>query len=134
MASIARKLRELREQRGMSLRDLAKKAGVSQTAVWHIEAGKTEKPSAETLQKLARALGVNVYYFLDEDRTLHKGNLPEWLSDEVKEIIANPEYDLWVELLRPIVEMKEQLGSPEFLEELIRVVARAKKQVQKPEN
>ena len=50
-------LRELREQRLLSQRELALKAGVSHTTIVNIETGKI-RPHPATLRKLAAALGV----------------------------------------------------------------------------
>jgi transcriptional regulator with XRE-family HTH domain len=51
------KLRELRERRALSLRDLSSLSGVNYNSIWRIEAGRTgAKP--RTIRKLAGALGV----------------------------------------------------------------------------
>ncbi len=50
-------LKELREQRLLSQRELAAKSGVSQTTIVNIETGKI-RPHPSTLRKLADALGV----------------------------------------------------------------------------
>jgi len=50
-------LKELRARRAWSQEDLALEAGVSRWAVKQLEAG-TSRPQAETLRKLAAALGI----------------------------------------------------------------------------
>jgi transcriptional regulator with XRE-family HTH domain len=50
------KLRELRINKGMTQRALAKEAGISNTSLWKIEQGGGATPP--TLKKLADALGV----------------------------------------------------------------------------
>jgi transcriptional regulator with XRE-family HTH domain len=50
------RLRELREEAMLSQRDLAERAGVSQTTVVHAEAGNDVR--FVTVRKLAEALGV----------------------------------------------------------------------------
>ena len=52
------KLRELREVRFLSHRELAKLAGVSPTTVLNLEVGKGE-PQRRTVRKLAQALEVD---------------------------------------------------------------------------
>ncbi len=52
------KLRQLREARFLSHRDLAKRANVSPTTVLNLEAGKVEA-QRRTVRKLAEALGVD---------------------------------------------------------------------------
>ena len=56
------RLRELRETRGISMRTLATRSGLSANALSMIERGKTS-PSVSTLYKLADALGVAITSF-----------------------------------------------------------------------
>lgn len=58
----AARLRELREQAGLSQKDLADKAGLSQAAVAHLEQGRNE-PTWSSVLALADALGVPVEAF-----------------------------------------------------------------------
>ena len=59
---VATSLRELRTTRGISMRTLATKSGLSANALSMIERGKTS-PSVSTLYKLADALGVSITAF-----------------------------------------------------------------------
>jgi len=59
---VASSLRELREARGISMRTLGAKSGLSANALSMIERGKTS-PSVSTLYKLADALGVSITAF-----------------------------------------------------------------------
>jgi transcriptional regulator with XRE-family HTH domain len=52
-------LRRLREERGLSLRELAQLSEVDHAYIYRLEAGEKESPSVETLSKLSRALRVN---------------------------------------------------------------------------
>jgi transcriptional regulator with XRE-family HTH domain len=52
------KLTELREERFLSHRELAKLAGVSPQTVLNLEHGKGEQAQRRTIRKLAQALGV----------------------------------------------------------------------------
>jgi len=56
------RLRELRDERNISMRSLATKSGLSANALSMIERGKTS-PSVSTLYKLADALGVPITSF-----------------------------------------------------------------------
>ena len=51
------KLRELRERRALSLRELSALSGVNYNSIWRIEAGRTGA-QPRTVRKLAAALGV----------------------------------------------------------------------------
>jgi DNA-binding XRE family transcriptional regulator len=56
------KVKQLRESKGMSTRQLAREAGISTETIYSIEHGKRQ-PSVTTLTKIARALGVEVKDF-----------------------------------------------------------------------
>jgi transcriptional regulator with XRE-family HTH domain len=58
------KLRQVREAAGLSAYALAKASGLSKQAVSTLESG-ASKPSWETVQKLAKALGVGCDAFMD---------------------------------------------------------------------
>jgi len=66
MNNLAQRLMELRGN--ISQTELAKKARVPQSAISEIESGK-RVPRADTLQKLALALGVSVADLLDEPQS-----------------------------------------------------------------
>lgn len=65
------RLRELREQRSISIRSLATKSGLSANALSMIERGKTS-PSVSTLYKLADALGVSITAFFGAEMEKQK--------------------------------------------------------------
>ncbi len=59
----AKRLRELRERRALSLRELSALSGVNYNSIWRIEAGRTGvKP--RTVRRLAAALGVEPHELL----------------------------------------------------------------------
>ena len=59
------RLREIREKKGLSLRQLAEKAGVDWSAINRIELGKAT-PKLATLEKLAEALGVSLRTLIEK--------------------------------------------------------------------
>lgn len=60
-------LRQIREARGLSLRALADKAGVTYVALLRMELGQTD-PRLGTLRKLAKALNVTVAELIGEGK------------------------------------------------------------------
>ncbi len=62
--------RRLREQRGWSQDELAKRAGVSNVHICTIEKG-TRNPSLDVLGRIAEALGVTASELLREEGTHH---------------------------------------------------------------
>lgn len=65
---VGTRLRQLREDRNMSMRSLATASGLSANALSMIERGKTS-PSVSTLYKLADAMGVPITTFFGEQTT-----------------------------------------------------------------
>jgi transcriptional regulator with XRE-family HTH domain len=63
--NVGNRLRELREERNISMRGLATKSGLSANALSMIERGKTS-PSVSTLYKLAEAMGVDITAFFGQ--------------------------------------------------------------------
>ena len=57
---LGRVIQQLREAQGMTQRDLAGKAGVTQAYVAQLEGGTKKNPSLEILKRIAKALGVPV--------------------------------------------------------------------------
>lgn len=57
------RLQALRERRGLSQEELAKRAGLQATAISHFETG-TRKPSFDNLRRLADALEATVDYLM----------------------------------------------------------------------
>lgn len=73
---IGEKLRAARQQRHMSLRDLAKKANISASMLSQIETGKAY-PSVRSIYSIASALGLPVDYFFPEGGAEIRSALPE---------------------------------------------------------
>ena len=63
---VGSRLRELRQERGMSMRALARASGLSANALSMIERGRTS-PSVSTLYKLADAMAIPITAFFRED-------------------------------------------------------------------
>jgi transcriptional regulator with XRE-family HTH domain len=62
--SFAARLRDLREQAGLTTYALAKKCGLTKQALYRLEEG-TNEPTWQTVQLLAAALGVSCEQFTD---------------------------------------------------------------------
>jgi transcriptional regulator with XRE-family HTH domain len=54
------RLQEIREQKGLTINELARRADVSAASISIMEAGKHTNPSLDTLCKLASALDVTI--------------------------------------------------------------------------
>lgn len=54
------RVKEVREEVGMSQTDLSKKSGISRATIWALETGKQLDTTVTTLTSIADALGVGV--------------------------------------------------------------------------
>ena len=70
ISQIGKNLKRLRKQRGLSQDRLSKLADVSYNTVIKLESGGITNPTIETLQKLAKALGVSVDRLLNLNKSL----------------------------------------------------------------
>lgn len=60
------KIRSYRTNRGLTLEELAKRAGLSKSYLWELENRESQRPSAEKLQAIADVLREDVSFFLDD--------------------------------------------------------------------
>lgn len=60
MSTISKNIRKLREQKGISQDKLSKLADISLNTIAKLELDDSPNPTIETLQKIAKALDVNV--------------------------------------------------------------------------
>jgi transcriptional regulator with XRE-family HTH domain len=63
--TLGRRLRDMRQKRGMTLKEVEAASGLSATHVSEIERGRTS-PTIGALVRIAKALGCDPDYFLDE--------------------------------------------------------------------
>lgn len=54
------RIRELREQKGMTQSELSRKSGVTRATIWKLETQNNEITTTLTLSRIAKALGVPV--------------------------------------------------------------------------
>lgn len=59
-------IKELRKEKGYTLREVAEKTGISNTYISNLENGVKDSPSMETLFKLSKALDVNYTQLLEK--------------------------------------------------------------------
>lgn len=79
---IGARIRKYREDKGLSLSQLAKESGISKGYLWTLENGDTDsRPSANTLYKIAEALGVMMSDLLGRTLThdIRDQDIPESL-------------------------------------------------------
>jgi transcriptional regulator with XRE-family HTH domain len=85
---IGHRIKAVRTERGLSLPDLAKEAGISKGLLYHIENSETPpNPSLETLNKISQALKITLAMLLEKRGVKGKRILPERLEPELEEMI-----------------------------------------------
>ena len=58
--TISENIKKLRAKLGLMQDDLAKKADIKYTTLMKVESGTVNKPSVQTMAKIAKALGVSI--------------------------------------------------------------------------
>ncbi len=81
--TFAQRVRRLRQARGFSQEDLARRVGVSKTQVYLVESGRTLNPQPGKLRRYAQALGVSLDYLQYGHDPGPPGGGSEWPPLEV---------------------------------------------------
>lgn len=108
MSALGELIREVREQRGMSQRDLANKAEISSSTVSFIERGLTEKPDPDTLISVANALGVDQHALFERAGILpsrEQIEIPPEISDLMEDLLALRGTALYNQAMKSIREI-----------------------------
>jgi transcriptional regulator with XRE-family HTH domain len=119
--SLAERIRKLREDKGLSLDELAEKAKISKTYLWELEkdtAG-TKKPSADVLMRVATALSTTLADLLSLETVKIKEaavELPPALKDFQNRMAAQ-KTPLTADDLRDLAVMKFRGGQPQTADE-----------------
>ncbi|MEW6756173.1 MAG: helix-turn-helix transcriptional regulator [Candidatus Latescibacterota bacterium] len=100
---IGENIRRYRQVQGLTLPDLASKAGVSKAFLWEIESGKSRRPGAEVLLRIADALGVTLAHLLGR------------LSEGTRQELVEPEVN---DGLRAFINERRRQGNPLDPEEI----------------
>ena len=118
--SLAKRLRAAREQAGLTLDEVASKAGISKTYYWELEndeSGKI-KPSADVLMKIAKALSKTLADLLggptiriNEQELEITSSLAEFRDERVK--LGKP---LTSQELQELASMRFRGGQPTTVE------------------
>lgn len=86
---IGKRVQQLRQRKGLSISELAERAGVAKSYLSTIERDIQSNPSIQFLEKIASALDVAVDLFLHEDENQEKGHLDSEWSNLVREAMKS---------------------------------------------
>lgn len=67
MTSIESKLKELMQEKNLSVAQVAESSGITRSSIHSILSGSNDNPSSKTLLKISKVLGVSLDYFLGHD-------------------------------------------------------------------
>jgi transcriptional regulator with XRE-family HTH domain len=93
------RLREIREKRGLSQRELAERCNISDLQVHRYEVGKND-PSASILGVMAGTLGVSTDYLLGIVSNPDPHALPNDLEEAEHDLLETYRRDGWLGVLR----------------------------------
>jgi len=94
MHNPGKRIRRLREARGLSLTELAEISGVNRKDIWRIETGRTENPGIFTVLAITAAMELPVMAVLEGDALLPglRGQLIlKYGDDDTDELISEQE-------------------------------------------
>lgn len=100
--ALGEKIQKLRKEKGLTLEQLAERAGSSKSYIWELENKKPPRPSADKLSKIAAQLGVTMDYLLDQEEKITEADATDemfyrkyrQMDTEVKKKIRKM-VDLW---------------------------------------
>lgn len=98
------RIRKIREDKGLTQSELAKRIGVKPPTISRYESG-SNKPSSETLNKIAVALGVDVNMLFDDTTASNYVSIPELQVRIIDNILSQPKEKLQ-EILNYIQKLK----------------------------
>lgn len=105
MTDEARVLKRLREEAGLSLREVGKRLGKNHATIAHIEGGRMDVPTGERLMQLLAVYGVNEHKgFYDRVRNFAFKKSPK---DELHELIgrmSSERIPIALEILKQVAE------------------------------
>lgn len=64
MSTISQNIKRVRTKQGLTQDDLAKKTDIKYSTLIKIEGGGVTKPSVQTIQKIAKSLGISIVELL----------------------------------------------------------------------
>lgn len=86
MSEFGRLIRRIRKEKKLSLKDVAKRGGLSHAYISQIENGKRVNPTGQVINKLAKGLGVPVYDLLAISGYYNEEDLLEPIEETIKSL------------------------------------------------
>ena len=117
---LGQKIRQLREEKGLSLNGLAEEASISKAYLSQLENDVSKQPSAEILLKIASALGVTIADLLDQPVRVYAEDfkdedIPSVLRKFIDE--RGDALDIQKEDVRMLMNIRYRGNQPKAIEE-----------------
>ena len=117
---LGQKIRQLREEKGLSLNRLAEEASISKAYLSQLENDVSKQPSAEILLKIASALGVTIADLLDQPVRVYAEDFEdEDIPYVLREFIdkRGEALDIQKEDVRMLMNIRYRGNQPKAIEE-----------------
>jgi transcriptional regulator with XRE-family HTH domain len=118
--NLGERIKILRQEAQLSLPALAEKADISKSVLFQLETSEAPNPSLDTLQKIAKALGVTLAALLEKGGVRAKRVLPDRIDEALREMIADlPKQKIAVNeaALDALYVLQEREGAPKSAED-----------------
>ena len=117
---LGQKIRQLREEKGLSLNRLAEEASISKAYLSQLENDVSKQPSAEILLKIASALGVTIADLLDQPVRVYAEDFEdEDIPNVLREFInkRGKPLDIQREDVRMLMNIRYRGNQPKTIED-----------------
>ena len=117
---LGQKIRQLREDNGLSLNGLAEEASISKAYLSQLENNVSQQPSAEILLKIASALGITIADILDQPVRVYAEDFEdEDIPNSLREFIdeRGEALDIQKEDVRMLMNIRYRGNQPKAVEE-----------------
>ena len=105
MTDEARVLKRLREERGLSLREVGQQLGKSHATIAHIEGGRMDVPKGSRLTELLAVYGIDNYRaFYDRVRNYSEQTNPREELRELIDRLNSERVGIAIEILKQVAE------------------------------
>lgn len=99
-------IREIRNHQGISIREAAKRSGVSQPYLSQLESGKNVNPTPQIIKKISAGLGVSYTHLLEVAGLLEEGAVDRFVKSQKA---ANKALQEDVELQKSMQAMADKI-------------------------
>ncbi|MGG3887802.1 helix-turn-helix domain-containing protein [Metabacillus fastidiosus] len=87
-------IREMREEKGLSGRELARRSNISQAYLSQLERGENKKPSPEIIKKIAKGLDVDYNELMTLAGYLYEPHLIQLETEKIQRDLENTKSEL----------------------------------------